>query len=220
MTIKLINANMNFVVPQAILWRPMEYFTGAYREESDDLDSYKVASFQLGNRAVFDLRNYAGHPPFTTSLYLAFEMHDEGEIVECVETIIFELHLPETAVAWKRGLPFEYGVLERHPADRLREAEARILALKIAAESPQRTASMSIIKKQVERYFEPSPHDMRPSPTRGEPMWKQIIGNVISHSGSRRGPFVRGLAKRTPNGLTVTDAGLRYLKSIGFLSSE
>jgi len=198
----------------------MTYFSIRYRTEVDDLDEYEVASFQIGNRANFDLRKYAGHRNFTTSLYLPFEITDEAEITDCVEEITVEFKLPATAVAWRRGMAFRYGELNRPEKDRLRESEARVLALKIAAASPNYTASMSVIKREVEKYFEPSIIDMRPSPTRGEPMWKQIMGNVVSHKDSRHGLFRRGLAKRTSNGLTITPQGLSYLKSIGFVAED
>lgn len=208
--------SLNFVVPQAIFWRPLVYFAVAIRQERDDLDEYEAATYSIGNRVTFDLRHYAGHPHFTVSLYLPFEVQDETQIIELVDLIVSGLKLPTSAVAWKRGQPFEYGQLERPPSDRLHEAEARVLALKIAARHKGHIASTSEVKREAERYFEPSAMDSRRSLTRNEPLWKQIVGNVVSHKGSGPGIFRQGYAERTGEGLKVTPAGLDYLSSIGF----
>jgi hypothetical protein len=101
-------------------------------------------------------------------------------------------------------------------ANKLREPEARLLALQIAAKFPGHEATTTQIKDAVPDYREFSPADLAASPTRnGERVWQQIMGNVISHQKSSTSLFARGLAIRTPNGIRVTEKGLEYLKGKG-----
>ena len=126
------------VIPQAIFWRALRYFTMNVRNGEDGLDEFKAASFTIGNDIRFDLRAYAGHPELTVTLYLPNVINDQVEISRIIKIVIRGMAVPKTAVAWQRGEPIEYGNLKRPRADRLREAEARILALKIAAQRPNR----------------------------------------------------------------------------------
>jgi hypothetical protein len=205
------------VIPQAILWRPLLYFTTAIREDEDGLDTYRGASFSVDNQLSFDLRTYRGHPAHTVTLYLAFALRKEAEIVAAVDTVVETMAVPEGAVAWRRGWNFEFGALHRQDTDRLREAEARILALKIAAQQPRRRASTEFIKQQVPSYYPLSDADLRYSPSRKrEQKWQQIVGNVVSHHKSLNGLFAIGYAERTTDGIAVTQSGVDYLNSIGF----
>jgi len=205
------------VVPHAIFWRPLKYFTMIIRESEDGLDLFQAASFAIGNEIKFDLRFYRGHPELTVTLYLPEEVADEKHISEIIDIVIREMFIPLTAVAWRRGQPFQYGHLERPKGDRLREPEARILVLKIAAQRPNRMASTAFLKREVPKYIELSPEDLAPSKSRPrERVWQQIVGNVRSHDKSREGPFAKGYATKTENGLAVTDNGIAYLNSMGF----
>ena len=209
------------VIPQAIIWRPLRYFTLIVRDGQDDLDRFKAASFAIGNDIRFDLRAYRGLPELTVTLYLPEEVSDEKQITEIIDVVIREMVIPLTAVAWRRGQDFEYGKLKRPKHDRLREAEARVLVLKIAAQQPNRTASTQFLKKEVPKYIELSPQDRAPSKSRPrEQVWQQIVGNVISHKDVRDGPFSKGYASKTLNGLSITRKGLAYLNSIGFSASS
>lgn len=101
--------------------------------------------------------------------------------------------------------------------DRLREPEARILALRIAASRPNREASTTFIKEHIPNYIELTDIDLMPSPTRHqEERWQQIVGNVISHIETTTSIFSRGFAERTEDGIRVTDLGLKYLAKLGF----
>lgn len=205
------------VVPQAIFWRPLAYFTTAIREEQDNLDVYKGASFSVDNRLNFDLRTYRGHLVYTVTLYFAFALREEAEIGAAVNTVVETMAVPERAVAWRRGWEFEFGSLHRRDEDRLREAEARILALKIAARQPHRRASTEDIKQRVPDYYPLSETDLRYSPSRkNERKWQQIVGNVVSHQRTQTGIFAKGYAERTEDGIQVTKMGVTYLNSIGF----
>lgn len=205
------------VIPQAIFWRPLHYFTMVVREGEDGLDLYKGASFTIGNDLRFDLRAYRGHPEFTVTLYLPAGVDDENEISEAIDRVIKEMVIPASAVAWRRGQSFEFGELTRPKGDRLREPEARLLALKIAAMRPNRTASTTFVKKEVPKYIELTKADLALSTTRPrESRWQQIVGNIISHDKTRQGPFVRGYAVEANNGLEVTEKGVDYLNNMGF----
>ncbi|CAO3416044.1 hypothetical protein [Azospirillum endophyticum] len=204
-------------VPQAIFWRRIAYFTESFREEEDDLDSYKAATFLIGNEIRFELRTYAGNNPNTATVFFHISVNELNAITDHLDTVIGALNVPDTAIAWRRGQNFEYGRLDRPEGDRLREAEARILALKIAATCPNRTISTEALKARVPKVYELSPIDLKPSRSRsGEQKWEQIVGNVISHQEVKVGPFVRGFAERTNDGLTVTNRGVDYLKRLGF----
>jgi hypothetical protein len=106
--------------------------------------------------------------------------------------------------------------MPREP-DRLREPEARILALRIAASRPRREAETEYIKDRVPDYITLAELDLKPSNTRGgEPKWRQIVGNVVSHQDQSTSIFTKGYAQRMPDGIRVTDAGVAYLAKMGF----
>jgi hypothetical protein len=145
-------------------------------------------------------------------------MQDLSAIVTAIEMVVEATSLPNYAVAWRRGWEFEYGSLHRQESDRLREPEARLLALKIAARSPGHTATTEHIKQEVPRYYPLSDIDRQQSPSRHrEARWQQIVGNVISHHSSISSLFANGLATRTRDGMSVTNHGLDYLNNIGFI---
>jgi hypothetical protein len=201
------------VVPHAIFWRPLAYFTMQSRKEVDDLDEFEGASFVVGNEFSFDLRKYAGHPNFTVTVYLPMQLEGRREIDNIIDRVIKEFGLPETAVGWRRGWDFNLGSVDRNPKDRLHEPEAKLLFLKIAALQPRCRVSTTFVKSEVKRFYPLSPADRRPSLTRGkEQLWQQIVGNVIVH----KSLFTRGFATRTSNGLRLNTKGLTYLKTIGF----
>src|SRR5437899_256126 len=99
---------------------------------------------------------------------------------------------------------------------KLREPEARLLALQIAARRPGHEATTTQIKDSVPDYREFSSADLAPSRTRrAEKMWQQIMGNVVSHKKSTVSIFNRGFAERTRDGIRVTEKGIEMLKSKG-----
>jgi hypothetical protein len=212
------------VVPQAIIWRSLRYCTLVIREGQDDLDIYKGASFVIGNDIRFDLRVYRGHihPEVTVTLYLPEEIRDETQVAEIVSTVIREMAIPISAVAWRRGQSFQFGKLQRSPEDRLRESEARILILKIAASQPRRSVTINKLREEVPKYFDLSPLDRRRSPSRkNEVLWQIVVRNTMSsHTAGIRTIFAQGWAKKIPGGLKVTKSGVDYLNSIGFLESS
>jgi hypothetical protein len=224
MPVRVLNYEPEYeVVPHAIVWRPLRYFTLTIREGIDDLDHFRAASFAIGNDIKFDLRVYCGHlnPEFTVTLYLPEEVTDRTKISEIIKTVINEMFIPLTAFAWRRGERFEYGELHRRKTDRLFEDEARLLVLKIAAQQTNRSATAKTIREEVQNYIELSPLDRIASKTRPrEQMWHQIIRNVTSsHQHGKRGIFGMGWAEKKGDLLKVTDTGLAYLNSIGFISS-
>ncbi len=205
-------------VPQAIFWRPIDYFTTELRHGMDDLDNHIFATFDLGNWLRFDLRYYDGHPIGTTSLYLPLSLNEDSDIRHATDRAIGELRVPKLAIAWRRGEPVDYGNLSRKAADRLREDEARALVLKIAAVMPNGRAETEELIDRAPDFFVPSPVDLAPSRTRqNQPRWHQIIRNVISHGWGANGLFAMGLANRVPGGLEITDAGRTRLQSLGYL---
>jgi hypothetical protein len=101
--------------------------------------------------------------------------------------------------------------------DRLREPEARILALRIAAKQPNREALTSFIKDRVPDYVTLNALDLAPSKTRSrEAVWRQIVGNVVSHEPVSTSIFTKGYAVLIPDGIRVTDKGVAYLASLDF----
>lgn len=212
------------VTPHAIIWRPINYCTLVIREGEDDLDRYKGASFVIGNDIKFDLRVYYGHihPEVTVTLYLPSDVQDESRVVEIVSRIVKEMEIPVSAIAWRRGQEFQFGKLERSPDDRLREREARILILKIAASQPTRSASIEKLREELPKYFDLSPADRQQSPSRkNESAWHIVIRNTMSsHTTGSRTIFAQGWAEKIPGGLKVTPRGMSYLSSIGFSNAS
>ena len=103
--------------------------------------------------------------------------------------------------------------------DRLREPEARILALRIAASRPGQEAATAYIKDHVTDYIDLTPIDLERSPTRhNEQKWRQIVGNVVSHEQASTSIFNMGYAVRMPDidGIRVTDNGVEYLQELGY----
>lgn len=206
------------VTPQAIFWRNIQCFAVNPDRSEDELDFYLVASFVIGNQINFDLRHYDGHPSATVTVYLPSSTLDAQEIDVELDQIISGLRLPRSGVAWRRGEDYEFGHLPRREEDRLLEAEARLLALKIAAECDGFEATTEYIKKRVPELVPLTPKDLQQSASRkNERLWQQIVGNVISHKEGGKSLFTQGLAVRTANGLKLTETGLSHLKSIGFL---
>jgi hypothetical protein len=156
----------------------------------------------------------------TVTLYLWNDISDEKEISRIIEIVLKEMVIPKSAAAWQRGEPSTNEDLKRSPGDRLREPEARILALKIAVHRPNRSASTQFVMREVPKYIQLSEVDRRRLPSRGnKALWEQIIGDVISHQETPTGPFKKGDATRTSNGLSVTEKGMAYLNRMGFLDS-
>jgi hypothetical protein len=98
---------------------------------------------------------------------------------------------------------------------KLREPEARILALRIAATFPNYQAETAQIKELAPNFRKMGPADLKPSATRKhECMWQQIIGNVVSHGDkSSTSIFNQGYATRLKavKSIRVTDKGLGWL---------
>jgi hypothetical protein len=212
------------VVPHAIIWRSLRYCTLVIRDDVDDLDQYKGASFCIGNDIRFDLRVYKGHihSEVTVTLYLPDDVRDEKRVSEIVSAVIKEMEIPVAAVAWRRGQQFQFGKLERSPQDRLKEREARLLVLKIAASQPDRVATLDLLRKEVPKYFDLTPADKARSPSRKtESKWVIVVRNTMSsHKTGTRTIFAQEWAKKVPNGLKVTRRGMDYLNSIGFSDSS
>ena len=207
-------------VPEAIFWRPLDWFSSALRLGSDELDEFRYVTFEIGNWLRFDLRTYLGHPSGTTTLYIGLNFGDSEDIGYAIDRASSELNLPKTAIGWRHGVEFEYGKLPRDPGDRLREPEARLIALKVAALSPNRTATTEQLIEGATKLFTPSAIDLKPSRRRRlQPQWHQIMRNVISHRTSPHGPFEKGYAVRTANGMSVTDNGMDYLSEVGFITA-
>jgi hypothetical protein len=204
------------MVPQAIFGRPIYYFTLDYRKDHDDLDAFKYAAFTLDNDCHFSLRHYDGHPKRTATLYLEYVKTDVSHLRSLIELIIDGFNLPKAAVRWRRGDPIKFGVVPP-PEGRLKEPEARILALKIAVTRPKRQAATIYIKERIPEYVPLTREDLKPSPTRkNEKKWQQVVGNVISHHAQSTSIFSQGYANRTDDGIRVTRLGIEYLNDMGF----
>ena len=100
---------------------------------------------------------------------------------------------------------------------RLREPEARILALRIASTQPNGEVLTETIKDEVPKYIELTPEDLKPSSSRSrEQKWQQIVGNVVSHQEASTSIFNKGYAVRIEDGIKITAAGLERLKALGY----
>ena len=99
---------------------------------------------------------------------------------------------------------------------RTSESEMRIAALRVAASRPNGKATTTELKNEVDRYVALTTEDRIPSKTRpNEAMYQQIIGNIVSHRGSENNIFAKGWAKYTGDGIQITDAGRKHLRTLG-----
>lgn len=100
---------------------------------------------------------------------------------------------------------------------KLREPEARILALQIAATFPGHQATTTQVKEAAPNFRQWSEANLKPSDTRGnECKWQQIIGNAVgSHQKSTVSIFAKGYAVKIQGGIRVTKKGLAMLKGKG-----
>jgi hypothetical protein len=101
--------------------------------------------------------------------------------------------------------------------NRTPESEMRIGALQVARSKRNGCATTTEIKEEIGRFVDLTSKDMVISSTRSpEPMYCQIVGNLVSHRAtSSRSLFVRGYATRTDDGLCITDFGRQYLARLG-----
>ena len=97
------------------------------------------------------------------------------------------------------------------------EAAMRVIVLQVADASRTGSISTNQAKADANKFFTPSAGDLRPNPKRaGEPMYYQIVGNVIgSHENSRTSIYHNGYAEKIEDGVRITDAGRAYLRSKG-----
>lgn len=100
--------------------------------------------------------------------------------------------------------------------NRTPESEMRIGALQVARSKPNGYATTTDVKSEIHRYIQLTPEDLQQGITRtNEPIYYQIVGNVVCHQGSSKSLFNKGYAIREEDGLTITDLGLAYLKKQG-----
>jgi hypothetical protein len=94
----------------------------------------------------------------------------------------------------------------------------RIGALQVARSKPNGFATTAEAKAEIHNFVNLTPEDHVISKTRPpEPMYYQILGNVVSHEGTSVSIFRRGFAIRDEanDGFTITDLGLRHLSDLG-----
>ena len=96
--------------------------------------------------------------------------------------------------------PSEKGIPNMTTAGRTFEKEMRVVVLRVAADSPSGAITTTEAKERAHNYFSPTQGDLEPNPNRGgEPMYYQIIGNVIgSHEASSTNIYHNEYAERTP----------------------
>jgi hypothetical protein len=77
---------------------------------------------------------------------------------------------------------------------------------------------MELLRAEVPKFIQLSAGDLKPSPSRKyEQLWQQIVRNVAA---SHPTIFNAGLARKIPGGIEITDKGMAYLNSIGFLDTS
>lgn len=215
---KLDQPSGDQIAPRAIFARPIEYFSSNPKDLEDGAGQFRGAFFREGNGLYFELRAYVSHPEGTATLYLQLTLADH-EIFPSIQKVTKIFELPWSAVLWHFGEDVNFLRPLIEDKSRLREQEARLLALKIASESKDFTANMQDIREGVQKLYPLSPADRRPSPTRpAEQLWQQILRNVVSHRGSAKSIFAMGFAHKVGTGIQITKAGLDHLKKSGFES--
>lgn len=101
--------------------------------------------------------------------------------------------------------------------NRTPESEMRIGALQVARSKAKGFASTAEAKAEIHHFVDLTSEDREHSATRKEPMYYQIVGNVVCHEGSSLSIFNKGFALRheEADGFSITDDGLKYLDSLG-----
>jgi len=100
--------------------------------------------------------------------------------------------------------------------NRTSEAEISIAALNVARDRPDGRVSTSYLKMTIPDHVKLTDEDWEESPTRkGEALWQQIVGNIISHREVEGNIIAEGYATYTGKGIEITDAGRAYLKKLG-----
>ncbi len=105
--------------------------------------------------------------------------------------------------------------MAKSKANRTSEPEIAIAALMVARDRPEGRVSTSHLKKMIPDYIKLTDEDWEASPTRkGEAMWHQIVGNIISHRTAEGNIIAEGYATYTGRGIEITDAGRAYLQRL------
>jgi hypothetical protein len=105
--------------------------------------------------------------------------------------------------------------MPKNKPNRTSEAEISIAALIVARDRPDGRVSTSHLKKMIPDHAKLTDEDWEESPTRkGEALWQQIVGNIISHRTAEGNIIAEGYAVYTGKGIEITDAGRAYLKRL------
>jgi hypothetical protein len=106
--------------------------------------------------------------------------------------------------------------MTRSKANRTSEAEISIAALCVARDRPDGRVTTARLKKMIPDYIKLTQDDWAGSGTRpNEALWQQIVGNIVSHRTTEANIIAEGYAIYENRGITITDAGRRYLKQRG-----
>jgi hypothetical protein len=94
-------------VPQAILSVPISYFSDrlgyTIARSTDDLDSYEgISFFDKEFDSPVAVRNYAGHPKDTVTIYLPYEFENIDVITKVVHRLVAKFDLSERDIFWER----------------------------------------------------------------------------------------------------------------------
>lgn len=102
-------------------------------------------------------------------------------------------------------------------SDRTTEAEIAIAALRIAADQRNGFASTTVLKDRMPDYIQLTPGDLQMSDTRvNEEMYRQIVGNIVSHHDSPGNIINEGYPTYHDGGITITDLGRKHILSKGY----
>ena len=101
---ELVGADL---VPQAIVNKPISFFHDElgieFTPDYDDLDEFEGAFLTFNEEWAFALRQYQGHPPDKTTIYLSREIDNVATISKIIQEIVHELGLPTNALHWQRS---------------------------------------------------------------------------------------------------------------------
>lgn len=108
-------------------------------------------------------------------------------------------------------------ILPAKPRNRTSESAISMAVLRICADAPDGEATIRRIKQLVPDYINLTDGDKAQSPTRtNEPMWEQIVRNIVSHKTVPGNIIAEGFVQHRPNWLRITDAGRSHLKHKGY----
>ncbi len=95
------------------------------------------------------------------------------------------------------------------------ESDLYDVAMLTMAQCQNGEITTSNLIMELEEYFLPDGHDAAILTGRNDSHFSQKVRNIKSHKTSPTNPIAQGLVEDIKDGMKITDAGRKYLRSLG-----